>query len=206
MKLNKLTITAVAAVAMSAVSSANASSLWLETTTPVVGFGDTIEMTVHMDFSDDATLGGGFDIIFDSGLVSYDANSYITDAGLGSDPSFTRDDNPAAAAANRVEVTPDALVGAAFGNFAGMSGPALVAPITFTAGLAEGVAVFDLGPSSSSSVGGFFSAATFLEQFPDYQGVSVEITGISEVPVPAAVWLFGSGLLGLIGMARRRTA
>jgi len=24
------------------------------------------------------------------------------------------------------------------------------------------------------------------------------------VPVPAAVWLFGSGLLGLIGMARRR--
>lgn len=204
MKLNKLTMTAAAAVFMSAVSSANASSLWLETTTPVVGLGDTIEMTVHMDFSDDPTLGGGFDIIFDSGLVSYDANSYITDAGLGSDPSFTRDDNPAAAAANRVEVTSDALVGAAFGNFAGMSGPALVAPITFTAD-AAGVAIFDLGPSSSDSVGSFFSAATFEEQFPDYQGVSVEITGISEVPVPAAVWLFGSGLLGLIGMARRRT-
>ncbi|HEN46860.1 MAG TPA: VPLPA-CTERM sorting domain-containing protein, partial [Mizugakiibacter sp.] len=26
------------------------------------------------------------------------------------------------------------------------------------------------------------------------------------VPVPAAVWLFGSGLLGLIGMAKRREA
>ena len=24
------------------------------------------------------------------------------------------------------------------------------------------------------------------------------------VPVPAAVWLFGSGLLGLVGIARRR--
>ncbi|MDH3888134.1 MAG: VPLPA-CTERM sorting domain-containing protein, partial [Gammaproteobacteria bacterium] len=24
------------------------------------------------------------------------------------------------------------------------------------------------------------------------------------VPVPAAVWLFGSGLLGLIGMAKRK--
>jgi hypothetical protein len=24
------------------------------------------------------------------------------------------------------------------------------------------------------------------------------------VPVPAAVWLFGSGLLGLIGVARRK--
>mgnify|MGYP003573512419 CR=1 FL=1 len=29
---------------------------------------------------------------------------------------------------------------------------------------------------------------------------------VSPVPVPAAVWLFGSGLLGLIGMARRKKA
>ena len=29
---------------------------------------------------------------------------------------------------------------------------------------------------------------------------------VSSVPVPAAVWLFGSGLLGLIGMARRKKA
>jgi hypothetical protein len=26
------------------------------------------------------------------------------------------------------------------------------------------------------------------------------------VPVPAAVWLFGSGLLGLVGVARRKKA
>jgi len=29
---------------------------------------------------------------------------------------------------------------------------------------------------------------------------------VSAVPVPAAVWLFGSGLLGLIGIARRKKA
>jgi hypothetical protein len=28
--------------------------------------------------------------------------------------------------------------------------------------------------------------------------------GAAIVPLPAAVWLFGSGLLGLIGMARRK--
>lgn len=29
---------------------------------------------------------------------------------------------------------------------------------------------------------------------------------ISQVPVPAAVWLFGSGLIGLVGLARRKKA
>ena len=29
---------------------------------------------------------------------------------------------------------------------------------------------------------------------------------VSAVPVPPAVWLFGSGLVGLIGVARRKTA
>ena len=205
MKLNKLTTTAAAAVFMSAVSSANASSLWLETTTPAVSVGDTIEVSVHMDFSDDPTLGGGFDIIFDPSLVSYNANTYITDPALGSDPFFTRDDNPAAAAANRVEVEADRLAGAAFGDFAGLSGPALVGPLTFIA-IAAGDAVFDLGPSSSSSVGGFFSAGG-EPQDPSFSGVDVSIDGgVGVVPVPAAAWLFGSGLLGLIGMARRRTA
>jgi len=31
-------------------------------------------------------------------------------------------------------------------------------------------------------------------------------SSVAAVPVPAAVWLFGSGLLGLVGLARRKTA
>jgi len=36
--------------------------------------------------------------------------------------------------------------------------------------------------------------------------IALNLTGepLSQVPVPAAVWLFGSGLLGLIGIARRK--
>jgi len=37
-------------------------------------------------------------------------------------------------------------------------------------------------------------------------GNSLTVLSVSNVPVPAAVWLFGSGLLGLIGMARRKKA
>lgn len=33
-----------------------------------------------------------------------------------------------------------------------------------------------------------------------------QLTLAAAVPVPAAVWLFGSGLLGLIGIARRKKA
>ena len=32
------------------------------------------------------------------------------------------------------------------------------------------------------------------------------ITEINAVPIPAAVWLFGSGLIGLVGFARRKKA
>ena len=45
--------------------------------------------------------------------------------------------------------------------------------------------------------------------FPSYNAnfdmTSVTITAVTPaIPVPAAVWLFGSGLLGLVGVARRR--
>ena len=36
--------------------------------------------------------------------------------------------------------------------------------------------------------------------------VSVTVENSAVVPIPAALWLFGSGLLGLIGFARRKTS
>ena len=41
----------------------------------------------------------------------------------------------------------------------------------------------------------------------DYYFDNISITAdVNAVPVPAAVWLFGSGLLGLVGVARRKKA
>jgi len=39
---------------------------------------------------------------------------------------------------------------------------------------------------------------------PDFTPPGSDFGGQAAIPVPAAVWLFGSGLLGLIGVARRR--
>ena len=47
---------------------------------------------------------------------------------------------------------------------------------------------------------------TFNANF-DFTSLTVtSYTNTSVVPVPAALWLFGSGLLGLVGMARRKNA
>ena len=37
-------------------------------------------------------------------------------------------------------------------------------------------------------------------------GVGVSAIEIQTIPIPAAIWLFGSGLIGLIGIARRKKA
>lgn len=52
------------------------------------------------------------------------------------------------------------------------------------------------GEFFAAHIAGFFDAAT--------GETSAQFAGSSPVPVPAAVWLFGSGLLGLVGVARRK--
>lgn len=53
------------------------------------------------------------------------------------------------------------------------------------------------------------SATEALGQTPtsgSFQALAIDQIKVSAVPVPAAAWLLGSGLLGLIGVARRKAA
>lgn len=78
-------------------------------------------------------------------------------------------------------------------------------PLTFTLGgvshdtvdayFAAHVADFSIDGESSA----FFAGGTLVNGGDPGGGP------ISEVPVPAAAWLLGSGLIGMVGMARRRT-
>ena len=73
---------------------------------------------------------------------------------------------------------------------------------------------FDLSTGSASQghvafaahVAGFHSGNDDDEEDHHSEITSAYIGGGTPVPVPAAAWLLGSGLLGLLGFARRRTA
>ncbi len=54
--------------------------------------------------------------------------------------------------------------------------------------------------------GGYESTdATWTFSTTSMTSYSMSVASVAVVPVPAAVWLFGSGLIGLIGIARRKT-
>jgi len=52
---------------------------------------------------------------------------------------------------------------------------------------------------------GLYSLTMTAEVYHNGDGVTSFTSEIQSVPVPAAVWLFGSGLLGLVGVARRKS-
>jgi type VI protein secretion system component Hcp len=91
------------------------------------------------------------------------------------------------------------------GDMPGVSGALEYAKLTMTYRPQK-----DDGSFDAPIVGGWDlknnTAAAFFGSPAVLQGLILAGPTPSAVPVPAAVWLFGSGVLGLIGIARRRTA
>jgi hypothetical protein len=68
------------------------------------------------------------------------------------------------------------------------------------------LALWDLSSSTFSFVTNFTAIVEGNWYSISFGDVTGQIQGVdlAPVPVPAAVWLFGSGLIGLVGVARRR--
>ena len=63
----------------------------------------------------------------------------------------------------------------------------------------------DFTANTGGTIGGSpMQAGPFAGSSANFDVTALSFTG-QEVPVPAAVWLFGSGLISLIGFARRKT-
>ena len=91
------------------------------------------------------------------------------------------------------------LTDTAFNTFAGATGDFTIMTIGFTA-VGAGISSLNLSESSiwvfSNAVGNPIGNQIVF---------SDSLITVSAVPVPAAVWLFGSGLLGLASVLRKRT-
>ncbi len=103
------------------------------------------------------------------------------------DPGFTGIDSTG----------PGSISGLYIGTFdLGVSGNQPIARLNFTLGAGVSNATISM---AAAAVGGTWSSYAVGDFTNDYAGAT-----INPVPVPAALWLFGSGLIGLVGVARRR--
>ena len=106
----------------------------------------------------------------------------VTISGCGTDTSWT-----------------DGMMGASFDTnldyfwFLDNSGDADMIRINSSTGMVS-ISDYNIAGTDYYSAGGY----------PDL-AISWLLTRPTAVPVPSAVWLFGSGLVGLIGVARRKT-
>lgn len=89
--------------------------------------------------------------------------------------------------------------------FFGQSGTIGAVPMAMTTYNTAGTTLGSIFPLSTDGIAGSpMTTAPFQGFNADFDFTSMTATNTGTVPVPAAVWLFGSGLVGLAGVARRR--
>ncbi len=186
MTIKRMIHVAVATGLLGAFGTANAVSITaVADTTDVTGLGQ-VSVQFFGDFSDDPTVGGSFDILFNSADL---AVADYSQAAVG-DPGFLV---PGA-------VTDGNIVGTGFGDFNGVGGAGfLIATVVFDI-INQTFASTDISMATGTGGGGgFFSAVTFAEQVVDYNGVTLNQ---APIPLPAAVWLMMGGLIPLLVVSR----
>lgn len=161
---------------------------------------------------DIATLAGDTGVSSDGTTLTMDATAFsiVTDSGFIEIPdvdfsltaSYSSFDGGITYTFINGSLTAGTLLSASFGTMdilsLGSTGNFL-ADVTYTGGSLT-------GGLTSGRIEGLFSNATSGDFSSAFNADSVIAKVGPVVPVPAAVWLFGSGLIGLIGVARRKKA
>ena len=153
--------------------------------TSTVGIGDQIGLDINVSGLENVDL-GSFDLNlnYEDAFLSFD--SYVLGDGLG--------------------VIPDDAEDWSLGDLGG--GVINLAELSWLPDLSSQPGAFSLATVffTGSAVGTSplsFSDVELDDDWGDAIDVSLETGSVNVVPVPAAAWLFGSGLIGLLGFRRK---
>ena len=156
--------------------------------------------------------GTNYDVTFHTGASDtfnalWDADSDGVFGGPGSlfdaAPTFWGDETGAIAAANAIELA----LGVGDWTSPGTLSDSFLIPykLAFGGVLTAGIDSINVAMDQSTTWASDTTVAGIVDDNASYITTNPYATfSVSAVPIPAAVWLFGSGLLGLIGVARRK--
>lgn len=178
--------------------------------------GSTITIDIYMDFTNDQTVGGGFDILYDEAAV--DSVSFAFDANFPDDTIFRTNGRP-----DGMDTAGDGIYqDIGFGLFEGFGGeddPPMGNPNPNPGGEAG---MQFIGTLTIALASGFIGMTTFdfMEAtdpppeapgpFTSNEGTDQDVSffayNLTVVPLPGAVWLMLGGLGALFGFARRKVS
>ncbi|MDH5547049.1 MAG: hypothetical protein OEZ43_15765 [Gammaproteobacteria bacterium] len=201
-KMEKVISKSIYVFALSSVCNlAMANTIWLsasgEEVTPGTAVeidalqGGQVQLDVWFDFTEDATVGGGVDLVFDPSALSF--SSLAFNDSLTLDPEFTG--GPGSTFSGEIIADNSFMFGYYNGLTAGR-----VATLTFDVLGEQGTSTSLDMMTNDQLAGNFFSAITGNEQVVNYYGATVAVVPEMEV------WAMMLAGVGLIGWKARRTS
>jgi hypothetical protein len=165
---------------------ANAATITYTPLNPTVTLGDPVTLSIIGEDFTELTNGGNVDLSWDNTILTLDSISdvVITFPGNFNGKSLTDSD------------TIHLSLGDIFGS--GPFGPDFnIADILFTA-TGVGISPISFGTTLTNWVVG--DSSTLYSPQPTFVGGNVTVNA---VPIPGALWLLGSGLIGMVGIRRK---
>ena len=179
---------------------ASATTISLIPSAQNVADGATFAVDIIAGDLPSGTAGGALDISWNAADMTLDSIYLATTDGADSNGGmFLGNWDPVSTFFTGVDSTgPGSISGLYVGSWFGVSGLQAIGQLNFTLGTGVTNSLISL---DAAALGGTWSSYDIGDFTNTYEGTIINPT---VVPIPAAFWLFGSGLIGLVGVARRR--